>query len=133
MEKILSRFILTERDENRKLTCREHWVVMQTPTGSRIIQIERVEDFTGGALKPEEQAADEHTPRLIISDMTKGEFRLAVRKHVVALNLQGNHGVDLDKVDKAVQKTNADSRRQFGGLKYDKERVDFALSIYKKL
>lgn len=134
MAQILNRFRFHNKDDHRKVTSIEHWQTLKTSTGSLIIQMEKFENLSGP--QEPEVIEEERSPLnfdLPKSTMTKPDFRVNLRwmiSHEVG-NTTG--GVDLDKLDQAIQKTNRRNRKEYGGLVYNEETIKFAFEQYKKL
>lgn len=86
-----------------------------------------IEDLLGQATEIINQP---DLPKLIISEMSKGQFRDAIRAEVVRRDIHGNGGVDLDLVEKALLSTNRWMRRTLGTLNYTQENVLKAMEFY---
>lgn len=136
--KIISRWTSEERGEQKKVLSRTHHVVLEISPGRRVYQVESFEDFTG---------EEEQGPKLFIesekpvglnfdgpqSTMNKGKFRDLIRWGITHDVENPSGGIDLDKLDLTILKTNRQSRKNFGGLVYTEETIKVALKIYKTL
>lgn len=135
MQKILSRFSFTEKDEKRKPISKETWVRLETSPGRYVYQVESYEgpEAVGQPNESEEDQPVGLNFNLPASTMTKPEFRANIRWGIAHDVDNPSGGVDLDKLDMAILKTNRGSRKKYGGLVYNPETIQIALSIYKTL
>jgi hypothetical protein len=84
---------------------------------------------TDNLLEPEvtfSEPANDDSPKLFISDMSKDQFRKAIYQAV------GARPTDMPQVNKALKKVIRLMRKTLGGLNYTQEYVKIAATYYQK-
>lgn len=122
-EKIIKQWTTKEKvDDGDSYKIVETYLNTVSQIGNfRVYRSELLEDGQPVSL----EIAEPQPKALVISDMTKGEYRGAV-----AMEVQPRTPEEIARVDEAVQRAVRFMRRTFGALNYTRENVQIAVKIY---